>query len=1485
MKMLFKELPLDDQARLGLRWSKDAAAGGLDASKIAAADAGERAGLLGAKFGEDKAAKIAAEAAARDAAAAEAGPIGDLYDAITVVGMSLDLADVGHYMSVTQTSDFLKMKQQFDVSFQNVNLVPRGNPPVVGNFPSFFGPLDAIQQNISIEDFLALQTSNSNAIITSSDGSDIKARILALIKSGTSDMPAIPGTISDENFLKLYPAYISDADATTLANMTLQKMCSANGGTMFTPGPNIDPVCTYKTLDDCHAAAPWPPPSDDSVNYTYTEWRKPNYFTQFKNGDGTNTYTGIPTGGACTVQSDALHQLCDKTETTPAGTAGNAYKRDTGECVNSREYCRIKGISYTDHMDPSQMAGLGSGPLPSCYIGENQEVLENIIGSSTIYRFFSSGGDVAAAQQIATHIPTVSASSVGSGNSTVDNTVATLANAGIAITNGLTNALSATAVEAVQTAHAVANSEYQALVNPVVDAVSGNAGSIGTNVGNLEASTVSAATNFGTALANGDPLGALGAGAQMVAAAGATALSIATAAPMAVASGVSGELQTALSGNPVQAVNNVVNEANNINNTANSVDSAAASGNVQGVISGSLSVAAQSLALAASAVTAPVAAAASGVVSEFSTVGSGNPNAAFTNVENQANAMNSTAHNIDNAINSGNAGAAVEDIAQLSAQSIAVATAAITAPLAAATTEVANYVTNITSNPTQAMNSANNSVVSAANQVQNGINSGNSNQVAAGIVNVVGNSLNAGATDVVGGVTTLVDLIANAFNPPDPDACHNNNFPPYHLGCDKGFYGGCNIDYCTWNNYQHAPTASHATAPTCPAGSCSCPGGTINSAGFCLKPTWAQPCNLEWSDIIGKTSLHQYCWSDAQNAPLTANKCCAADPTWLNWAKSTSCANSPDGQCPVITQEAFLNPPINCQVSDWTSVGMCVTSVCGKTATQHQTRTVIRPAANGGAACPALSQDIPCDTKPCPTTCPAGMAPDSTGLCAACPVNTYKDKEGLGACTPCKTGATSPAGSTSADACACPANTYKDSTGACKACGKLTQSPAGSTSVAACKPAQGCDPGNEFWFDVNAGTSGCRPCGQDTYSPGAFKPCAPCPVGQTTRGLTGQSACQPPAPVDCQVSGWSDTGSCSYASCGVPGTKPQSRTVTQQPANGGAACPALTQNASCDPQPCPIDCQVSDWTNVGICTATVCGTSGTQAQSRTITQQPAYGGAACPPLTQSVSCDAPACTSCPSGKYLNRRRCEDCTTDIPPGKYISAACSGRSDTQFASCTTSLAPAGKYISAACSKTADTQFASCTTSVPGKYKIADCLLTSDAQFAPCTTSVPGKFMSSPCTATADAQFSTCTEPDWRYGQYVSSVCTSTSDTQISSFQGCPNGSRRVGVDTGSSSRAGNGGQCVANNFADGTKCDYDEDCVSGSCGGTGDDNRCVPKPGPAPSGQSVEIPGFGAIWVPDPQPTISSGSPCDCDSYATWDNAQCGGYNRECYGGGN
>ena len=128
--------------------------------------------------------------------------------------------------------------------------------------------------------------------------------------------------------------------------------------------------------------------------------------------------------------------------------------------------------------------------------------------------------------------------------------------------------------------------------------------------------------------------------------------------------------------------------------------------------------------------------------------------------------------------------------------------------------------------------------------------------------------------------------------------------------------------------------------------------------------------------------------------------------------------------------------------------------------------------------------------------------------------------------------------------------------------------------------------------------------------------------GAVCGALTATQACNTqPCPVDCAVSAWSAWSACSKP-CGT-GAQTRSRSVTQLPSGGGAACPGLSATQMCNTQACLVDCVVSAWSAWSACSKP-CGT-GAQTRSRAVVQLPAGGGAACPALSATQACNVQEC--------------------------------------------------------------------------------------------------------------------------------------------------------------------------------------------------------------------------------------------------------------------
>jgi len=73
----------------------------------------------------------------------------------------------------------------------------------------------------------------------------------------------------------------------------------------------------------------------------------------------------------------------------------------------------------------------------------------------------------------------------------------------------------------------------------------------------------------------------------------------------------------------------------------------------------------------------------------------------------------------------------------------------------------------------------------------------------------------------------------------------------------------------------------------------------------------------------------------------------------------------------------------------------------------------------------------------------------------------------------------------------------------------------------------------------------------------------------------------------------------------------------------GAACPALLLTKGCNSQPCPINCEQTEWSPFGKCTKE-CG-GGMQQRSRNVVVKPDNGGEACGPASDAQTCNVQSC--------------------------------------------------------------------------------------------------------------------------------------------------------------------------------------------------------------------------------------------------------------------
>ena len=100
--------------------------------------------------------------------------------------------------------------------------------------------------------------------------------------------------------------------------------------------------------------------------------------------------------------------------------------------------------------------------------------------------------------------------------------------------------------------------------------------------------------------------------------------------------------------------------------------------------------------------------------------------------------------------------------------------------------------------------------------------------------------------------------------------------------------------------------------------------------------------------------------------------------------------------------------------------------------------------------------------------------------------------------------------------------------------------------------------------------------------------------------------------VHCSVTTWSYWSSCSASTCGLQGSQSRSRSITTHPSCGGNICPSNLQESRVCYGSRAENCQVSSWSYWSSCSASTCGSQGSQTRSRSITSYPSCGGNTCP---------------------------------------------------------------------------------------------------------------------------------------------------------------------------------------------------------------------------------------------------------------------------------
>jgi hypothetical protein len=99
------------------------------------------------------------------------------------------------------------------------------------------------------------------------------------------------------------------------------------------------------------------------------------------------------------------------------------------------------------------------------------------------------------------------------------------------------------------------------------------------------------------------------------------------------------------------------------------------------------------------------------------------------------------------------------------------------------------------------------------------------------------------------------------------------------------------------------------------------------------------------------------------------------------------------------------------------------------------------------------------------------------------------------------------------------------------------------------------------------------------------------------------------------------------------GESVKTREITTEPSNGGSPCAQTTESMTCDAGVCPVDCVVSGWSASGTCSRQCAG--GEQTYVKNIEQQAAGTGTPCPDastLVKTEVCNTHACPWAPVGE-------------------------------------------------------------------------------------------------------------------------------------------------------------------------------------------------------------------------------------------------------------
>jgi len=328
---------------------------------------------------------------------------------------------------------------------------------------------------------------------------------------------------------------------------------------------------------------------------------------------------------------------------------------------------------------------------------------------------------------------------------------------------------------------------------------------------------------------------------------------------------------------------------------------------------------------------------------------------------------------------------------------------------------------------------------------------------------------------------------------------------------------------------------------------------------------------------------------------------------WLDWSScSTSCGDGHSSRTRMVKTEKMYGGkdcvgetaqdrdcdnaacPVDCVYGDWTAWKQCSTT-CG-TGTQHRSREVQSPAENGGLPCQGSTDDAQdCTERPCPVDC------------------QWKDWQDWEPCTS-----------------SCGTGVHKRTRQKTDAQNGGLECEGDDSQSIDCPTLPDC-PVDCLWEDWTTWSACTASCGLGVVTRSRKRAHYESHGGHVCFGTEDDEApCDlPPCPMDCVLEDWAPWSDCS-TSCGN-GTHIRSRSVTFA-ANGGKECdsPQLQDIKECGITPCPVHCELSDWSPWTSCSKS-CG-GGMASRSRGEEVAAKYGGHGCQgPVAEDEACNAQPC--------------------------------------------------------------------------------------------------------------------------------------------------------------------------------------------------------------------------------------------------------------------